>query len=719
MANSFDPKMQTAYQELMDSIGASATANSMVLSAAFTEEMRNFLVEKQSEFEDLQLVHLETEYKKGKLRVDGFHFDEQMGDLILLISDFNHSPELEQIQLTEVKTLFERLQRFFRCSGTSDFLNELEPTEAAYPLAQLIKDDDFLIRRVRCYLVTNRTIGSRVSDASLKKMEDQATRPSEFRIWDFGRYYDAQTHGNVNDPIEADCTVHDKFGLQFLKVPEATSEEYEAYMLMVPGWCIYDWYRQYADRLLEQNVRTFLQCKGKVNRGIRSTIQHQPDRFFAYNNGLTATADEVVFNDSGTRIVCIKNLQIVNGGQTTATIYTAHNANDIDLSKIAVQMKLIVVKSNNIDEIVRSISKYANSQNAIKATDLASNHKFQLRIEQFSRHVSANPPDAATRGYRWFFERTRGQYQNYINSRPTAVEQKKALAQYPKDKVFTKADMAKYIMTWDMKPWIVAKGGETCFEAFKAGKFGSEDGLSGWEITYKWRSNDANGNPQFCEYYFKALIAKAIIFRSLDRLLRGQEWCKGYKSQIVTYTVALFHKILCFHKLYLDLPRIWNEQRLAIPVEGFMLYLAKEVSKYIWGSSNGRNPSQWCKDEALWKNGLLTKFRDIAIPEEVKVACAEPEKMCAMRELSEQKQARDNEFEALNFVKKTEDKVWIEMRVWIEIHHKQVAMGKMLALLTRIRDPQALDSKQGKILMGMWNELAAEGFPYAPTIEGE
>ncbi|MEZ5461921.1 AIPR family protein [Dokdonella sp.] len=151
-----------------------------------------------------------------------------------------------------------------------------------------------------------------------------------------------------------------------------------------------DLYEKFGARLLETNVRGFLSERGKVNRGIRSTIQNSPQMFFAYNNGLTATASSVELDEDNSRILDIKDLQIVNGGQTTASLFWARKKHKADLGSVSVQMKLSVIPDSlgdSFDEIVGKISEYANSQNKVSEADLSANRGFHREMEKISRRA--------------------------------------------------------------------------------------------------------------------------------------------------------------------------------------------------------------------------------------------------------------------------------------------------------------------------------------------
>jgi AIPR protein len=186
-----------------------------------------------------------------------------------------------------------------------------------------------------------------------------------------------------------------------------------AYLSVVPAVQLAAIYDRWGSRLLEQNVRSFLQARGNVNRGIRNTLEREPEMFFAYNNGITATAEaiESETTEQGLVITNIHNLQIVNGGQTTASIHLA-SRQKVDLFRVFIQMKLSIVGPDLAEKIVPKISQYANSQNRVNAADFFANHPFHVRMEEFSRRLYAPSPEGNFRESKWFYERARGSYQD-------------------------------------------------------------------------------------------------------------------------------------------------------------------------------------------------------------------------------------------------------------------------------------------------------------------
>ena len=354
--------------------------------------------------------------------------------------------------------------------------------------------------------------------------------------------------------------------------------DYQGYLAVIPGAILSSIYEEHGSRLLERNVRSFLQARGKVNKGIRQTIIREPHRFFAYNNGITATADYIEFDQSdGTlKITKIRNLQIVNGGQTTASLaYSAKKG--ANLSGIFVQCKLSLIPEEHLDEIVPLISRYANSQNRVSDADFSANDPFHVSIEELSRTVWAPAVGSSNRNTRWFYERARGQYADAKARENTPARKRQFEAMCPSRQKFTKTDLAKYENTWMQLPHIVSMGAQKNFNDFS--------------VRLKER-----GNVRTDEAYFHRLIAKAILFKRTDRIVYQQQF-GGYKANIVSYTVAwLSHST----KQCIDLDRIWRDQDISPVMQEVINVVSRRVHAIITNPPNSRNVTEWCKRKECW-----------------------------------------------------------------------------------------------------------------------
>lgn len=567
----------------MQDIYARSEAESDFSEVIFTERVCDFLVD-QAVLEDYTVAS----YKKTPLgiRVDAYDYSEESDALTIIVTDFHNEPD--SLTKTLISTVFKRVIKFFEKSLNSSFYESLDESDLGFSLARDINVSCSLgkLRKLQFILLSNALLSKSVDD-QISEQEIQGF-PCSFDVWDLGRIQRIEESGKSREDIIIDFTSLLEQGLPCL--PAFTGEgTYKSYLLAMPGSLVADLYDKYGERLLEQNVRTFLQFRGKVNKGMRNTIQNTPEMFFAYNNGITATAEEVITTELNgqVNINSIKNFQIVNGGQTTASLFNTHRKNKADLSAVHVQVKLTVIPSEETENIVPKISEYANTQNKVSAADFFSNHPFHLRIEEISRRLWAPSSAGSLRETHWYYERVRGQYAN-AQTNLTPAKKKEFLVINPRKQMFIKTDLAKFESSWDMKPHIVSLGAQKNFV-----KFAEAVGKRNWDKIEK----------EYNELYFKRLIAKAILFRTVDRFIMKQPWYGGYKANIVTYSVAKFSQMIEQTDMFLDLESIWKRQSITDEMERLFILIAEAVNSVIQETPlEITNVTEWCKKELCWQN---------------------------------------------------------------------------------------------------------------------
>lgn len=557
---------------------AGAEASSSFQLAAFMEAVATELVE-TGFVEGFEFCHYRAQ--RG-MRVDGYWFNDE-GALDLFVADFDCRSELVTITRTDVDAAFKRLASFFEASVAKGLSKDLEVTSPEYGLSRQIADRKGSIRQLNLILVSERAISDRIQ--SLPDGEIQGV-PTSYHIWDISRLHRQRSSRSHKEPLDLDFIGMIGSGIPCLPA-HLGSGTYQSYLMVMPAEVISGLYEKFGARLLEQNVRTFLQARGKVNKGIRTTILTEPGMFFAYNNGITATAQKVEVDDtdSGLKITRILDLQIVNGGQTTASLFHTRRKDKANLANIFVQMKLSVIDSDQSESVVPRISEYANTQNRVNAADFFSNHPFHVRLEEFSRRLWAPAQQGAQRETKWFYERARGQYAD-AQSKLTVGEQKRFKAENPKSQMFTKTDLAKFENTWDEHPRWVNLGAQKNFAKY-AHRIGKE-----WE----------KGPDSFNEFYFRRAVARGIIFRAVEKLVSSQPWYNGgYRANIVAYSIAVLSEITKRHKQSLDFQRIWNAQDIKKTLEQALSIIAEAVNDDITKPAQGiSNISEWCKKDACW-----------------------------------------------------------------------------------------------------------------------
>lgn len=529
---------------------------------------------------------------QGRMRVDGYGGDPAGADgvLSLIISDFNQSADIATLTATDMDAIFKRLLNFLAKSLDAKFRNGLEESHASFGLADLIAKRWPTISKVRLFLISNRVLSSRVDGKAAGELEGI---PITYSVWDLGRLHRFVASGHGREEIEID--LEKEFDGPVAALPAHLDEAgYEAYLVVVPGAKLAAIYDRWGARLLEQNVRVFLQARGNVNKGIRNTIENDPTMFFAYNNGITATAEGVQTRTAQGQLLLthFKNLQIVNGGQTTASIHAASKKKDIDLSKVFVQMKLSIVDPARAMEIVPKISEFANSQNKVNAADFFANHPFHVRMEEFSRRILAPSSDGTFRESKWFYERARGQYQD-ARAYLSGAQKRKFDLEFPKKQVIAKTDLAKFLNVWRGHPDIVSKGAQKNFAHF-ANVIGGE-----WT-----KQPDA-----FNESYYRHAIAKAIVFREVERIVTEQPWYQGYRANIVAYAISKIAHDAEQRGSAVNFDNIWKAQALSPAFKEAVALVTKAVHSVIIEPIGGiNNITEWAKHQACWTRVAALKI---------------------------------------------------------------------------------------------------------------
>jgi hypothetical protein len=495
--------------------------------------------------------------------------------LVIDHADDQNAPTLTG---TELNSLFKRPLRFLKSALDDSWRNALEETSPGYELAHMIDLYWASVGKVRLLLITDRKLSSRVDGREMTKFLD---RPVSYSVWDITRLERIESSAMGREDIIVDFDDHG--GAVPVLAAHMPDSPYESYLAALPGSALASIYDRWQARLLEQNVRVFLQARGNVNKGIKKTIEEDPSMFFAYNNGITATAEDVEIEErDGVSVMTrLTNLQIVNGGQTSASIHAALQ-NKTDLSKTFVQMKLSIVDAAHAEKIVPDISRYANSQNKIAAADFFSNHPFHVRMEEISRRIYAPAKDGAFTQSRWFYERARGQFADR-RSRLTIAQRKKFDLEHPRAQLFSKTDLAKAEMTWKMRPEIVCLGAQKNFAHFAHA------------IGKQWDTNE----KVFSEEWFKEAIGKLIIFKKTERIVSdaaGSWYTGGLRAQTVCYAIAKLIYDISDVKQSLDLRKLWNDQSPSEPLINVLDNYAEAMHMHLLSPPAGSsNPSEWAK----------------------------------------------------------------------------------------------------------------------------
>lgn len=550
----------------------------------FTEHVMEILSD-AGETEGVRLCSYskENKFENIQFKINGYALEEGYENIDIFISNYVDTNETYRVSKIDFEKLIKWSTGFVN-AALKGHLDEIEPSTEAYGLATILRQQRNEIVRIRVFILTNGEIPhDPPKDFKLNKLEDILFK---FEIWDIERLHRlSQSKGN-REPIVIDF--EDMLGdvIPCLEMP-TKNDLYECYLAIVPGRVLAILYQNYGTRLLESNVRAFLQQTGKVNQGIRDTIRDKPHMFLTYNNGLASTAQEVKTKrteDGQLVITSISDFQIVNGGQTTASLFhTSRKYKEVDLSNVFVQMKLTVIKDEEKkNETVPFISRYANSQNKVTELDLTSNNLFLQRLEELSRTTYAISNEDRNKQSIWFFERVSGQYKEAINKEPTKGKQDAFKLKYPKSQLLVKSDVAKNMNLWKLLPYHVSKGSQKNYIIF----------IRDIDKEYK--------NTKVSRVYWEDIVANAILFQETDKLFGRKNLNAigdtNIKSHTVGYAISYFHYVT---NNKLDLGVIWKNQR----IEEELLIELKKLLVFVYNFFTNLDValiSEAAKSEKTW-----------------------------------------------------------------------------------------------------------------------
>lgn len=665
-------------QEFLDSLRADSAINGSDTQDEFLSCTLGML-EDFDEVQSPQKVGFGDKRCSGQhvMRIDAYAFDETDHSLELFINDFQDTYETENLTGSKVDELYWRMYYFLDEVCNGKIANYFDDSDDALKIAALIKrrmnaigDDPEQILKIRMFILTNKelstdilnrnlletkirkTKGSKIVKSTKKiKKADFNGKPLEINIWNLERFYEKEKSFS-SDPIVIDFrNDYSCDGIPCIKGNIGENLGYEAYIAIIPGKLLSEIYIEHGSKVLEGNVRAFLGTSGSksVNSGIRRTINTEPDKFFTYNNGIATTAADVETKEKDGQLYITKivDLQIINGGQTTASLAEAVlKKTNPELNGIFVPMKLTVIDDRETenedgvrfyDQMVQNIAKYANSQNKVTAADLFSNDPFHIWMEKMSKKIFA-PAIHYSVPTGWYYERSRKRYEQEQFKLKSETDRKRFRAKYPKEQLITKEQLGMCLTTMKEQPNIVAKGKNFVIKEFNT------------IISQDYKTNKGCFN----EFYFKKCICAAIIYRTVDNYLESHKdsakrptgfWYKagGYKLDIVPYTIAkIIHSVPAGFTL--DWNYIWNRQGLSPAFMHEIEIVTKMTNDFIC-DSHGVIVTEYCKRPETW-----VAYRDNVryTPSEKFLSELMPESITKEQEVASQKDQKDTN--DLNYV---------------------------------------------------------------------
>ena len=569
--------------DFLSEVALWAETESTFTQVAFAAVAVRYLSE-AGEVSDFTETFYRGTFKSKRLGVDGYAFDEADGSLrIFFVGAIG--VDLSTLTQTDARVQFQSLTNFVDYALLGQLGSKIDDNSPGRDLAELIFARRQTLSRVRAYLITDSILSARIKDWPEGRVGDV---PIEYHIWDISRFFRAFSSQTGEDELVVSFANVRDGGLACLAAGMEPGK-YVAYLCVVPAHILADIYDEHGSRLLEGNVRAFLSTKGNTNKGIRNTVLNAPEMFFAYNNGIAATATSatVLETATGLRLVEVVDLQIVNGGQTTASLASARRVDKANLHDIYVPMKLSVIDAETSVEMIPLISKYSNSQNKVSEADFFSNHAFHRRLEQSSRRLWAPAQAGLQYETKWFYERARGQYVN-DQIQLTVAEKRRFELAHPRLQVITKTDLAKTENSWRRLPQKVSKGAQTNFLDFAS------------YIVQEWDKDQVAFNEQ----YFREIVCRTILFRTTEKLVSKADWYDGgYRSNIVAYAVARLSHELELITLALNYELIWRAQIVSPALEEQLTLIAEKMRDVIINPPVGhQNVTQWAKRDLCWEN---------------------------------------------------------------------------------------------------------------------
>jgi hypothetical protein len=527
---------------------------------------------------------IDIEYGINSYNFSAFARDVERGELSLFVTDLKSGIEPEKIYQKDLEVYFKGLNELL-----SDVIipakNELDESNPIREFTDDLCSDKRIYNSLTIWYLTNGLYSSR-SISELSNLVGQVK--VSMRVVDINSYRNMVADQDQQN-IEIDCQLE---GIKVIETPHYTS-----YLTIISGHELVRYYEQYGKRLLESNVRTFLSLRGNVNKGIYNTLRSEEKHFFfAYNNGISATASEVYY-DNG-KIKSVKNLQIVNGGQTMSTIYKAKR-DGLDLDQVQVQMKLSVIhEKENYTLYVSKISEYANTQNKVEKSDFFSNSYFHRRFKELSKLLRIPARGGNMVSSKWFYERVKGEYLNdqmYMRD----GDRRRFLLEFPQDQVIDKIIVAKVSLSWDLFPYEVSKGAQIPFAIFAD----------------KVSDLFDEGDPDCNEFLFQKTVSQVILYKKITKLVGSADWYSGgYRAQTVPYIISTLSYILRTAGLTINWDKIWREQDIEQNLLNWINSIGEIVHFKLLNPPDGNtNIGTFCKKKLCWEGitSLANRFNDV------------------------------------------------------------------------------------------------------------
>lgn len=614
-------------------IATDAYAVDMLREEAFVEKA-GLILEEYGEIQTCQ----SCSWKNKRCKIDAFDIDDDYESLTLIVSDWldEADPVSAKIPDSQVDRSFRHGLNFLTDSIKGGLKDRIDVSNPARDLAQLIFECRKELTTVKLILVTDGVTRERRGDS--EEIDGIGVIQT---IWDLNRFHTFEKTGE-REEISIDFLT--RYGRALPCVAQQSSEgKYTTYLAFVPGKVLADLYSDWKIRLLERNVRVFLSQRVKVNRGIRDSIREEPEMFCAYNNGITVYAREVEVTNSSMgapAIARVHDFQIVNGGQTTASLYHTNQKDKAALDSITVQMKLMVINEEArpddlppgqmlADILVPKIGRFSNTQNRIQMADLLANDPPHPELHAISQNLAAPDPTGGSVQTYWFYEKSRGSYEETRRlEAKTPAQRKKFDQKYPKVQRFDKGKFGKAWHAYRQQPHIVCLGAMKNFAHFNS-----------------WLQDQKELD---LTRFFKQTVALVMIWNETERIVRRQKF-GGYTHAIVAYTLSWLHYCT---GMRIDLEEIWAAQVVDDEIKETIENMCFDTNEHIRDTQ--RNVTEWVKRIECWENHKKRMKPDILPLKHLFVSGKKPVFQSGTRD------------DALEFCKSRGSNGWYELSKWLK-----------------------------------------------------
>lgn len=592
--------LNSTFSTKQDLIDASLDSDGFVQQSLLLDEILPLLLEtKVVDSEDINHTYYLSSDNKAK--INGYTVNGTGERLQIFIVDDDwllvDAQESTVSQRSAYEEQFKRAERFIS-NALQGSLSDVQESDPVKPLVSRLSSVDGIesFDVIEFFLVTlTSTVSFKGKSVELRSIHfqdevknysytNQQGLKSRKEILFIRRVIDLNYLANViasqgrAEPLVV--RFKDVIGNNIKVIKAAEGGDFESYLCVLDANILVDLYKRYSSQLLEKNVRSFLQFKG-VNKGIRQTIRDEPEKFIAYNNGLTITATSAscVYHKKELYLESLVDFQIVNGGQTTASIYFS-NKEGIDVSKVKVMAKINVAKStrsDDLEDLISKISEYSNSQSKVSKVDLRSRNKKLIKLKTLSDTVMTPS------GKRWFFERAKGDFNTQVRKAPNSNRLK---SEFPPERRFTKELMAKYYCAWGDAPYMVKKGGEKVFRTF-----------------IENLDPEVGPDVEVDRSFYEELVARIIIFRTMEKIYgQGKGAIGQLRSAAVPYAMSAIFNWNISNNNRFSLQRVWREEQIGEQQKEYFKSLLQLINDLIKRYSLSDDFGEYSKKQELWES---------------------------------------------------------------------------------------------------------------------